>query len=160
MDELYPLCERVGHALSAAGQRLACAESCTGGWIAKLVTDVPGSSTWFDRGFVSYSNASKCAMLSVKAHTLERHGAVSEAVILEMVAGVLAHSEADIAVAVSGIAGPDGGSAQKPVGSVWLAWALRGESAQAVLHHFQGDREAVRHQAASAALQGVISRLA
>jgi nicotinamide-nucleotide amidase len=139
--------------------KLAAAESCTGGWIAKVVTDIAGSSDWFERGFVTYSNAAKQEMLGVRAETLAAHGAVSEPVVREMVAGALAHSHADLALSVSGIAGPGGGAPEKPVGSVWFAWQRRGAEAVATCHHFSGDREAVRRQAVVVALQGALAIL-
>ncbi len=149
---------RVGEALLSAGRVLATAESCTGGWIAKLVTDVPGSSEWFDRGFITYSNAAKCDMLGVSAASLRAQGAVSEPVVREMAEGGLARSRADLCVAVSGIAGPGGGSAEKPVGLVWVAWAGLGRT-EARRFVFEGTREKVRRQAVEAALDGVLERL-
>lgn len=124
--ELAALSRRLGEALRACGWKLATAESCTGGWIAEAVTATAGSSDWFDRGFVTYSNDAKSEMLEVSPVTLVEHGAVSEATVREMVAGALAHSRADVAVAVSGIAGPTGGSAAKPVGTVCLGWGICG----------------------------------
>ena len=123
---------------------MATAESCTGGLIAGAITDVAGSSGWFDRGFVTYSNEAKIEMLGVQADTLAAHGAVSEATAAEMAAGALARSRADLAVAVTGVAGPDGGSAAKPVGTVCFAWARAGEPVATATRHFPGDREAVR----------------
>lgn len=161
--------ERIGRAaaelvrrLAARGATVAAAESCTGGWIAKAITDVAGSSAVFGFGIVSYSNAAKISLLGVKAETLEKHGAVSEAVVREMAAGALDASGADYAVAVSGIAGPDGGSAAKPVGTVWLAWASRQDGAsvvEAALHRLQGDRGAVRQGSVLLALEGLEDRL-
>lgn len=156
MDELSLLARRLGEVLGARGWRVATAESCTGGWVAKLITDVAGSSRWFDRGFVTYSNAAKQQMLGVRAETLAAHGAVSEATVREMAAGALARSEAQISVAVSGIAGPGGGSPAKPVGLVWFAWALAEGGIHARQARFDGDREAVRRQAAAVALEGVV----
>lgn len=127
--ELAALSRRLGEALRACGWKLATAESCTGGWIAEAVTATAGSSDWFDRGFVTYSNDAKSEMLEVSPVTLVEHGAVSEATVREMVAGALAHSRADVAVAVSGIAGPTGGSAAKPVGTVCLGWGICGSTA-------------------------------
>jgi nicotinamide-nucleotide amidase len=148
--------------LLARGAFLAAAESCTGGLIAKLCTDLPGSSRWFDRGLVTYSNEAKRDLLGVREVTLRRHGAVSEAVAREMVRGVLRRSRATVAVAVTGIAGPDGGSAEKPVGTVWFAWARR-QGRSVVVHaerkRFRGDRETVRHRAAQHALAGVLRQL-
>lgn len=154
--ELSMLAQALGEALRARGWRLAAAESCTGGWVAKLITDVAGSSEWFDRGFVTYSNAAKQDMLGVRAETLAAHGAVSEATVREMAAGALARSRAQISVAISGIAGPGGGSPEKPVGLVWFAWALAGGGVYAEHARFGGDRDAVRRQAAAAALKGVV----
>ena len=132
--------------MRAEGLRLAVAESCTGGWLAKVITDLPGSSEWFDRGYVTYSNAAKQSMLGVSASTLERHGAVSEATVSEMTRGALSESGADLALAVSGIAGPHGGSAEKPVGTVCFAWQRRDAEPLVGREHFAGDREQVRRQ--------------
>jgi nicotinamide-nucleotide amidase len=132
------------------------AESCTGGYVAKLITDVPGSSQWFERGYVCYSNAAKHADLGVRGQTLQLHGAVSEAVVLEMAHGALVGSGADRAVAISGVAGPDGGTAAHPVGEVWFALGMRkGDSPDLHPFHrrFPGDREAVRRQSAAFALE-------
>ncbi|WMP18109.1 nicotinamide-nucleotide amidase [Thiothrix lacustris] len=145
--------------LKAKGWMLATAESCTGGWIAKLCTDLAGSSTWFECGFVTYSNEAKQDMLGVKAETLAQHGAVSEAVTVEMAAGALQHSRAQVAVSVSGIAGPGGGTATKPVGTVCFGWAVQGGEVRTATRHFQGDREAVRAQAVQYALSGVLQAL-
>lgn len=156
--ELDVLARRVGEALAARGLWLATAESCTGGWIAEAVTAIAGSSGWFDRGFVTYSNAAKTDMLGVGGDTLDTHGAVSEATVSEMAAGALARSRADLAVAVSGVAGPGGGSAAKPVGTVCLAWARRGAPTATTTVHLAGDRAAVRRQTVLLALQGVLER--
>jgi len=156
---LYRLAERTGQALSARRRLLVLAESCTGGWIAKVLTDVPGSSGWFERGFVTYSNAAKVELLAVPQAVLDAHGAVSRETVNAMAAGALAHSRAEVALAVSGIAGPAGGSPDKPVGTVWLAWAIRGSSSYSCCYRFQGDREAVRRQAVVAALEGLLERL-
>lgn len=144
----------------ARGWQLATAESCTGGAIAAAITDIAGSSQWFDRGFVTYSNPSKQDMLGVRATTLETAGAVSEATVAEMVRGALAHSLAQVTLAVSGIAGPGGGSADKPVGTVCLAWAMEGAQPVVRTEHFAGDRAAVRAQTVGRALQGVLDMLA
>ena len=159
-ESLDPLATRLGELLLAQGLRLTAAESCTGGWIAKVATDIAGSSAWFDRGFVTYSNAAKTEMLGVRAATLAAHGAVSEAVVLEMVAGALAHSLAQVAVAVSGIAGPGGGSADKPVGTVWFAWSVPGAPPWARRLQFAGERGEVRHQAVRFAIEALVERLA
>lgn len=156
MNELEALATQLGEALLTKGWRLATAESCTGGWVAQAVTAIAGSSNWFDRGFVSYSNEAKQDMLGVRATTLAAHGAVSEAVVREMVAGALARSRADFALAISGIAGPAGGSAEKPVGTVWLAWGGRDGVCTAQRFHFEGDRAEVRRQSVVVALQGVL----
>lgn len=156
-QDLYELAAQVGAVLHTRHQVLAVAESCTGGWIAKTVTDVPGSSGWFDRGFITYSNNAKSDLLAVDRATIARHGAVSAEVVAAMATGALEHSRADIVVAVSGVAGPDGGSSDKPVGTVYLAWALREGSVHVERRHFVGDREAVRQQTVVAALQGVLN---
>jgi len=152
---LQTLATDVGRRLVLNSLKLAAAESCTGGWIGKALTDVAGSSDWFDRGFTVYSNHAKEAMLGVKPETLKEHGAVSEAVAREMAAGAVAHSEAGVAVAVTGIAGPSGGSAAKPVGTVWIAWAWPDGAVTAELFHFAGDREGVRRASVQAALEGL-----
>jgi nicotinamide-nucleotide amidase len=152
------LAERLGRIVYARGWTVATAESCTGGLIAGAITDVAGSSAWFDRGFVTYSNEAKIEMLGVGAATLEAHGAVSEATAREMVAGALARSGATIAVAVTGIAGPAGGSPSKPVGLVWLAWGRRDGRVEAQAEHFAGDRAAVRTATVRWALEGLIER--
>ncbi len=157
-DPHYPLAEELGRLLLARGWLLVTAESCTGGGVARAVTEVPGSSGWFDRGFVTYSNRAKVEMLGVGGDTLEHHGAVSEAVALEMAAGALYHSGADLSVAVTGIAGPAGGTPEKPVGTVWIAWA-GGGTPVATRFHFTGDRAAVRGQSVQAALEGLIRRV-
>lgn len=154
--EMYALAGRLGELLGGEGSRLATAESCTGGWIAQCMTSIPGSSSWFDRGFVTYSNESKQELLGVPAEVIATHGAVSAETVVAMAGGALAHSRADCAVAVSGIAGPEGGSPDKPVGTVWLAWQLKGTVAVTRRCRFDGDREAVRRQAVIAALEGLI----
>jgi len=153
------LAAQVGGALKAHGLMLATAESCTGGGVAQAITDVAGSSAWFERGFITYSNLSKQQMLGVSEATLSQHGAVSEAVVREMVAGALANSAAQVAVAVSGIAGPDGGTPDKPVGTVWFAWGIKHGATHAQRHQINGNRVAVRAQATRIALQGVIDLL-
>ncbi|MBR9813446.1 CinA family protein [bacterium] len=160
MDDpaLHELSRRAGDLLRTRHWRVATAESCTGGWIAKCLTDVPGSSVYVDRGFVTYSNAAKADMLGVPAALIEAKGAVSESVVRIMASGALKHSAADCAVAVSGVAGPGGGTADKPVGLVWLAWAAHGVvTTKSAL--FEGDREAIRRQAVAVALQGLIEAL-
>jgi len=138
------------------GLLLAVAESCTGGWLAKVCTDVSGSSSWFDRGFVTYSNRAKQQMLGVSEQTLQAHGAVSEAVVIEMVSGVLQQSDAHVAVSISGVAGPGGGTEEKPVGTVWLAWKRKTLPVIASCCHFDGNRNDVRRQAVERALQGLL----
>ena len=145
----------LGQQLQALRLSLVSAESCSGGWIAKLMTDVAGSSAWFDCGMVVYSYEAKQTLLGVRAQTLEEHGAVSRETVLEMVSGALARSGASIAVAVTGIAGPGGGSEDKPVGTVWIGWKQRGGYARAQLFQFDGDREAVRRQTVAAAMIGL-----
>ncbi len=151
------LAAQVGAKLKSHGLMLATAESCTGGGVAQAITDVAGSSLWFERGFITYSNAAKQQMLSVREESLEQYGAVSEMVVREMVAGALWHSSAQIALAVSGIAGPGGGTAEKPVGTVWFAWGLRDGETHASLHHIDGNRADVRNNAVMIALQGVLA---
>lgn len=151
------LVEQLAAALLRRGWLVACAESCTGGGIAAALTDLAGSSAWFDRGFVTYSNSAKCEMLGVSGETLQRHGAVSRQTAIEMARGALAHSAAQLSVAVTGIAGPGGGSAEKPVGTVWLAWA-RADGVEAVCEHFPGDRLAVRAATIERALAGLIEQ--
>lgn len=157
--ELYALAERAGVALKRRGFMLATAESCTGGWIGQAITMVPGSSGWFDCGFITYTNAAKRDLLGVREQTLEAFGAVSEQTVAEMAAGALLHSRAQIAVAVSGVAGPDGGSADKPVGTVCIAWALQGAQPGVQTFVFPGDRDAVRRASVIAALEGLPGRL-
>ena len=154
--DLQNLAEHLGDVLKRRGAMLAVAESCTGGWLAQAVTAIAGSSEWFDRGFVTYSTRSKVDMLGVRPETLQAHGAVSEATVREMAAGALRRSQAEVAVAISGIAGPGGGSADKPVGTVWLAWGDAAGSLHARRVQFEGDREAVRRQAVVLALQGLL----
>ena len=154
-DELDRLAHALGERLLATRHMLVTAESCTGGWIAKCMTDVAGSSAWFDCGMAAYSYEAKQALLGVRPQTLEAFGAVSRETVVEMVSGALVHSGASVAVAVTGIAGPGGGSADKPVGTVWISWKRRGGYARAELFQFDGDRDAVRRQTVAAALRGV-----
>ena len=156
---LLKLAEALGSALKKRGLMLATAESCTGGWVSEAVTMVPGSSDWFERGFVTYTYVSKREMLGVKDSTLGTHGAVSEEVVREMAAGALARSHAQVAVAVSGVAGPGGGTPEKPVGMVCFAWALENRAPQSETKRFPGDREAVRRQSVEHALKGVVRLL-
>ena len=149
--QLEQLARETGLLLLKKGLSMTAAESCTGGWIAKLLTDIPGSSGWFERGFVTYSNASKTELLGVREDSLALFGAVSEQVALQMARGALSNSRADLSVAVTGIAGSDGGSEFKPVGTVWIAWA-NGETLVAERCWFAGDRDQVRHQTVAHAL--------
>lgn len=151
--------EMLAQRLRASRQLLVTAESCTGGLIAGACTDLAGSSDWFERGFVTYSNAAKTELLGVPAELIARHGAVSEPVVRAMAEGALAHSHAQVAVAVTGVAGPGGGSADKPVGTVWLGWCVDGRTDSECVH-FAGDRAAVRGQTVAHALQGLLVRLA
>ena len=153
--ELQAIAVRTGARLRENRHMLVTAESCTGGWIAKVVTDVAGSSEWFDCGMAVYSYEAKQALLAVRPQTLEEHGAVSRETAIEMVSGALVHSGATVAVAVTGIAGPGGGTADKPVGTVWIAWKRRGGYPQAELFHFHGDRDAVRRRTVAEALRGL-----
>ena len=155
MDELA---RRLGERLKAASAVLATAESCTGGWAAQVVTSVAGSSSWFDRGFVTYSNAAKQEMLGVRAETLRAHGAVSEATAREMARGALERSAATVALAITGVAGPGGGTPDKPVGMVCFAWA-QGRDTRSETRHLEGDRESVRRQSVILALEGVLKAL-
>ena len=154
---LEVLATRVGQRLLAAGQKLATAESCTGGWVAQCLTAVAGSSDWFDRGFVTYSNEAKEEMLGVSPEMLIAHGAVSEPTAVAMAVGTLAHSRADWSLAITGIAGPSGGSPAKPVGTVCFAWAARNGEVAVTTRHFVGGREAVRAQSVAFALEGLLS---
>ena len=158
-DTLTTLATLLGARLKAKGLKVATAESCTGGWLAQAVTSVSGSSEWFDRGFITYSNEAKREMLGVHAETLAAHGAVSEYTAREMAAGALDRSGVDIAVSVTGVAGPTGGSAEKPVGTVCFAWALRGGALESETRRFEGDRETVRRQSVICSLQGAIERV-
>ncbi|SFR18665.1 MULTISPECIES: nicotinamide-nucleotide amidase [unclassified Enterobacter] len=152
-SELMQLSERIGLALKARGATLTTAESCTGGWVAKVITDVAGSSAWFERGFVTYSNEAKAQMIGVKPTTLEAHGAVSEPVVVEMAIGAIKAARAAYAISISGIAGPDGGSAEKPVGTVWFGFASAAGEGITRCECFAGDRESVRRQATAYALK-------
>jgi nicotinamide-nucleotide amidase len=154
-DELDGMARQLGEALLQRHWLLVTAESCTGGLVAGAVTAIAGSSAWFDRGFVTYSNEAKTELLAVSPLTLHAHGAVSEETVREMLAGALLKSVAHVAVAVSGIAGPGGGTPDKPVGTVCFGWQRRGYQAQCVTRHLEGDRQAVRDAAVRLALEGV-----
>ena len=159
--QLKRLAERVGRHLLKARRHAATAESCTGGWIAKALTDIPGSSCWFSEGFITYSDESKVRRLGVPRAVLKRHGAVSEATVRAMAAGALRRSKAQVAVAVTGIAGPGGAVPGKAVGTVWLGWATRLSGVIRVataLRRFRGDRETVRRKTVRAALTGLLKR--
>lgn len=158
-NELVALAEQLGKRLKQLKIMLVTAESCTGGWVAREITAVPGSSHWFDRGFVTYTNLSKQEMLGVSPETLEDHGAVSEQTVREMAEGALRNSQAGVSVAISGIAGPGGGSEEKPVGTVWIAWAANDHVTHCKREIFTGDREQVRRQAVASALQGLLELL-
>ncbi|EOJ2769982.1 TPA: nicotinamide-nucleotide amidase [Klebsiella pneumoniae] len=151
-SELMQLSEKIGRALKARGATVTTAESCTGGWIAKAITDIAGSSAWFERGFVTYSNEAKSQMIGVSEATLRDNGAVSEPVVVEMAIGALRAARADYAISVSGVAGPDGGSVEKPVGTVWFGVASVSGQGGTRRECFAGDREAVRRQATAYAL--------
>ena len=152
------LASKIGARLKASRGMLVTAESCTGGWVARVVTSVPGASDWFERGFVPYSNASKSELLGVRSATLRRHGAVSEQAAREMALGALRKSRGTVALAITGVAGPTGGTAAKPVGMVCFAWA-RGSKLRSETRRFRGDRESVRRKSAQHALQGVLKFL-
>lgn len=159
MSELSSLIQALAHQLQARHLALATAESCTGGLVAKLCTDLPGSSAWFDCGFISYSNLSKQRLLGVAAATLNQYGAVSEAVVREMANGALQQSDAQVSLAISGIAGPGGGSAEKPVGLVCFAWALPNQAVISQTQYFQGKRDSIRQQAAYYACKQLLTSL-
>ncbi|PCJ31030.1 MAG: damage-inducible protein CinA [Gammaproteobacteria bacterium] len=154
-DELQQLTLDMSYLLRQKRWQLSSSESCTGGWLAKCCTDLEGSSAWFERGFVSYSNQSKHDLLAVKQATLDQFGAVSEATVIEMVQGALNHSQADISVAITGIAGPTGGTVDKPVGTVWFAWTSQYAKVHTRCHHLSGDRDQVRRQAVAIAVIGI-----
>ncbi len=158
-QELVDLAEQLGECMKAKGMKLASAESCTGGWLAKIITDIPGSSAWFTGSVVSYSNTAKQSLLGVAENTLNEFGAVSGETVLEMSDGLFSHTDADVAVSISGIAGPDGGSEDKPVGLVWLSWGKRDKSVFANPFNFEGDREDVRKQSIKQALNCLLDLL-
>ncbi len=155
-NQLQSLAQKVADKLHEQGHKLTAAESCTGGWICQILTDIAGSSAWFDCGFITYSNQAKQDMLGVPKSILDEYGAVSEQTVLAMVAGALRNSQADSALAVSGIAGPSGGTVGKPVGTVWFAWQQRNGNFASKIIHFDGDRRSVRIQAVATALQGLL----
>ena len=159
-DTFGNLISRLAAQLIRSNLKMAAAESCTGGWISKACTDMPGSSAWFERGFVSYSNEAKNELLGVRPETLERFGAVSREVAEEMALGALSRAPVGASVAVTGIAGPDGGSEEKPVGTVWFGWAFSEARSDTRCVRFDGDRMDVRRQTVIYALEGLIQRLA
>ena len=157
---IYARCEQLAAVLRKRNIKLASAESCSGGWIAKACTDLPGSSAWFEATFVTYSNAAKKTILDIDELLLQQHGAVSQAVVAEMLKQTLLKiPTADIAIAVSGIAGPDGGTTDKPVGTVWIGWQLRNYPPQIQCFNFDGDRDTVRRMTVSEAIQGTLQLL-
>jgi nicotinamide-nucleotide amidase len=151
--------EQVARRLKARGGMIVTAESCTGGWVAQELTAIAGSSAWFDRGFVTYSNEAKQEMLGVRAETIARHGAVSEETAAEMAQGALEKSRGTVSLAITGIAGPSGGTPGKPVGTVCFAWATKGRAPRAETKRFSGDREAVRRQSVEYSLARVLQVL-
>ncbi len=155
MDNIKKLALDISNALTNLKLTIATAESCTGGWISQALTDVPGSSLWFDRGFVTYSNAAKIQMLGVNPLTLELYGAVSAETVSEMVTGALIHSDADFALAVTGIAGPSGGTEQKPVGTIFVAWTSKLNGYKVLQENLSGDRQEIRRQTVVIALKGL-----
>lgn len=156
--ELHPTLLQLADALTQRGWMLATAESCTGGLIAAACTDLPGSSAWFDRGFVTYSNAAKTEMLGVPSELIDRYGAVSKEVVLAMAQGAIKQSNAQVSIAVSGVAGPDGGSLEKPVGTIWLAWKIR-QDCYATCMNWQGNRQFVRIQTVASSLQQLTQKI-
>ena len=150
----------VANWLKTHGRQMTAAESCTGGWVAKTLTDLSGSSQWFEQGFVTYSNEAKSAALSVSPAVIESNGAVSEQVACEMARGAQQRADADFAVSITGIAGPGGGSPAKPVGTVCFGWALPNGVVETERHHFEGDRDAVRRASVAQALEGLLDRFA
>jgi nicotinamide-nucleotide amidase len=159
-EELHQLATELGDKLLARGWMLATAESCTGGWVGQLLTALPGCSQWYERGFITYANAAKIEMLDVPQATLETHGAVSEETAIAMARGALKHSHAQAALAISGIAGPGGGTPQKPVGLVCYGWALADGTIMSSICRLDGDREEIRSRAVAAALRGLIELVA
>lgn len=160
MDEaLSNLAANLGEALKARGYMLALAESCTGGMVAQAVTSIAGSSAWFDRGFVTYSNLAKVEMLEVSSKTLEEYGAVSEQAAIEMSLGALKNSHAQVSGSITGIAGPDGGTSEKPVGTVCFAWSETNKPTSTLTKLFTGNRQEIRQQAAIEMMAGLIDRL-
>ena len=156
---LQHLAKQVGLTLVQQGLMLVSAESCTGGWLGHMVTSIAGSSAWYERGFITYTTISKQEMLGVSSKTLKQHGAVSEQTAREMAHGAVSRSHAQIAVSITGIAGPGGGTVEKPVGMVCFAWVRKDNHVRSETRHFTGDREAVRQQSVAVALQGMMTLL-
>ena len=154
-NELFEISQQLGTLLQSKDKKISTAESCTGGWISQIITDVPGSSAWFDRGFVTYSNAAKMQMLGVKPETLDTFGAVSAQTATEMANGALQNSAADCAIAVTGIAGPTGGTIKKPVGTVFIAWAYKNQETKVIKKELTGNRFEIRQQSVKLALKGI-----
>ena len=154
-NELFEISQQLGRLLQSKDKKISTAESCTGGWISQIITDVPGSSAWFDRGFVTYSNAAKMQMLGVKPETLDTFGAVSAQTATEMANGALQNSDADCAIAVTGIAGPTGGTIKKPVGTVFIAWAYKNQETKVIKKELTGNRFEIRQQSVKLALKGI-----
>lgn len=160
MDQpILLLAEQIGEFLKEKKLLLATAESCTGGWVSQVVTAVSGSSSWFERGFVTYSDASKFEMLGVHEQTLRQHGAVSRETVIEMAEGALRYSHAHVSLAITGIAGPTGGTIEKPVGLVWISWGCLQFASIAKQFNFTGTREEIRYQAVETALKGIVDYL-
>ena len=159
MNVNHVLVERLAGELTRRGSRVTLAESCTGGWIAKNLTDFSGSSEWFEYGFVTYGNNAKIDMLNIEPALLDSFGAVSREIAEAMAAGALQRSGADLSIAVTGIAGPAGGSAEKPVGTVWIAWLAKGKQVHSECHYFDGDRDTIRRQTVTTALQHALTYL-
>lgn len=157
--DLEDLARKLGEVLKRAQAMVVTAESCTGGWVSQTLTSIPGSSHWFERGFVTYTNIAKREMLGVKTDILARFGAVSEKTARAMAEGALTHSRADYSLAITGIVGPSGGTPEKPVGTVCFAWSHRGGESTSATRHFSGDRQMVRQQAVAAVLQGLLDFL-
>lgn len=157
--DLTALSAAIGEACSRRGLTLATAESCTGGWVAQVLTHTPGSSTWFERGFVTYANEAKVEMLGVRPETLAAHGAISCETAAEMAAGAIERSHASVSLAITGLAGPTGGSSHKPVGTVCFAWCRRGESPETEVRRFDGSRESIRRQSVVHSLEELLARL-
>ena len=158
-NELTALAEALGYTLKSKNLKITTAESCTGGWIAQTITEIAGSSAWFERGFVTYSNDSKIEMLGVNPQTLADYGAVSEEVAIQMASGALVNSQADMAIAVTGIAGPSGGSIEKPVGTVYIAWQSKNGKGRVGKFHFIGNRYQIRKQTVTKGLSGALELL-